>query len=187
VKVKKSRHAARSNGIARRLLTEAGVKLTVKRRDRLAPDMAILARNIALGRVESQPNRRGGDTLPLKGRALMAEPLRFWSLAETARHTRRRKVSAVEVTQVLLASVPAHRLDETPRTSQNVAEVGRFRSPVNLATLPALSVPCGHTKGNPPAGMQLIGRTFEKATLIRIGSEYQQDTDWHSLHPESLQ
>lgn len=83
--------------------------------------------------------------------------------------------------------IPAHRLDETPRTSPNVAEVGRFTSPVNLAGLPALSVPCGHTKGNLPIGMQLIGRAFEEATLIRIGSEYQRETDWHSLHPESFQ
>lgn len=47
MKLKKSRHTARSNEITRRLLAEAGLKLTVKQLDRLAPDMAALARNIA--------------------------------------------------------------------------------------------------------------------------------------------
>lgn len=81
--------------------------------------------------------------------------------------------------------IPAHRLDETPRKSPRVAEVGRFTSPVNLAGLPALSVPCGFTRGNLPIGMQLVGRAFDESTLIGIGNVYQGETDWHTLHPDN--
>ncbi len=50
--------------------------------------------------------------------------------------------------------------------------------PANLAGLPALSMPCGFSKGL-PVGLQLIGKHFDEATLFKVGHAYQQLTDYH--------
>lgn len=49
---------------------------------------------------------------------------------------------------------------------------------VNLAGLPALSMPVGLTNGL-PAGMQLIGRDFDEGRLLAAAHQYQQVSDWH--------
>ena len=54
--------------------------------------------------------------------------------------------------------------------------------PVNIAGLPAVSVPCGFSDGL-PVGMQLIGRHLSEPTLLRIGHAYEQATEWHLQRP----
>lgn len=54
--------------------------------------------------------------------------------------------------------------------------------PINLAGVPGLVVPCGFSEGL-PVGLQLIGRPFDEATLLRVGDAYQRGTDWHTRHP----
>jgi len=53
---------------------------------------------------------------------------------------------------------------------------------VNLAGLPALSVPAGFVDGL-PVGMQIIGDYFTEARLLNIAHRYQQVTDWHQQAP----
>jgi len=53
---------------------------------------------------------------------------------------------------------------------------------VNLAGLPAMSIPCGFA-GGLPAGLQLIGNYFTEARLLDIAHRYQQVTDWHRQCP----
>ena len=50
----------------------------------------------------------------------------------------------------------------------------------SLAGLPAVSVPAGQINGL-PLGLQIIGRPFDESTLLRIGHNLQQITDWHTL------
>lgn len=45
--------------------------------------------------------------------------------------------------------------------------------PVNIAGLPGISVPCGKDEDNMPVGMQLIGRKFEEATILRAAHQYE--------------
>ncbi|HZS33705.1 MAG TPA: amidase [Methylomirabilota bacterium] len=58
----------------------------------------------------------------------------------------------------------------------------RFTYPWNLTGLPALSVPCGFADGL-PVGLQLIGKPFDEATVLRAGHAYQVATAWHERRP----
>ncbi|MEA3401799.1 MAG: Asp-tRNA(Asn)/Glu-tRNA(Gln) amidotransferase subunit GatA [Armatimonadota bacterium] len=55
--------------------------------------------------------------------------------------------------------------------------------PVNLAGIPALSIPCGMADGM-PVGLQIMGRPFEEDVIMRVGDAYQQATGWHTKRPE---
>jgi aspartyl-tRNA(Asn)/glutamyl-tRNA(Gln) amidotransferase subunit A len=58
-----------------------------------------------------------------------------------------------------------------------------FTISVNLAGLPALVLPCGFDAAGLPIGLQVIGRPFDEATVLRIGHAYEQATDWHRRRP----
>jgi len=57
---------------------------------------------------------------------------------------------------------------------------------VNLAGLPALSLPAGFAE-NLPVGMQLIGKYFDEARLLNVAHRYQQATDWHTRVPTGFE
>ncbi len=54
---------------------------------------------------------------------------------------------------------------------------------VNYLGFPAMAVPSGFTTSGLPASMQLIGRPFAEATLIKVADAYQRLTDWHDCMP----
>lgn len=59
-----------------------------------------------------------------------------------------------------------------------------FTAPINLAGVPALSLPCGFTSSERlPVGMQLIGPKWSEASLFKAGYAYQNATNWHSMEP----
>jgi aspartyl-tRNA(Asn)/glutamyl-tRNA(Gln) amidotransferase subunit A len=67
-----------------------------------------------------------------------------------------------------------------------VARMGRFSRltrPFNALGVPALSVPCGAAADGRPLAMQLVGRPFEEATLLRLGDAYERATAWHRRRP----
>ncbi|MDY6936519.1 MAG: Asp-tRNA(Asn)/Glu-tRNA(Gln) amidotransferase subunit GatA [Cyanobacteriota bacterium] len=55
--------------------------------------------------------------------------------------------------------------------------------PVNLAGLPALSVPCGFDDRGLPIGIQLIGNLLQESTLFEVAYAYEQSTSWHQQKP----
>jgi aspartyl-tRNA(Asn)/glutamyl-tRNA(Gln) amidotransferase subunit A len=59
-----------------------------------------------------------------------------------------------------------------------------FTISVNLAGVPALSVPCGFDSGSLPVGLQLIGKHFDETTILRIAFAYEQATEWHERKPQ---
>jgi aspartyl-tRNA(Asn)/glutamyl-tRNA(Gln) amidotransferase subunit A len=52
--------------------------------------------------------------------------------------------------------------------------------PFNLSGLPALALPCGFTGDGLPISLQLVGRPFDEATVLRAGHAYEQATEWHT-------
>src|SRR5215470_4447053 len=56
-------------------------------------------------------------------------------------------------------------------------------APFNFTGLPALAVPCGFSSAGLPISLQLAGRPFEEATVLRAGYAYEQATEWHTRRP----
>lgn len=54
----------------------------------------------------------------------------------------------------------------------------------NLCGLPALSVPCGFTEKNLPAGLQFVARAGDDIAAIQAARTFQLYTDWHKRHPK---
>jgi len=55
---------------------------------------------------------------------------------------------------------------------------------INLAGMPALSLPCGFDQDCMPIGMQVIGKHFDEATILRLAHHYEQTTEWHKKTPK---
>ncbi len=55
--------------------------------------------------------------------------------------------------------------------------------PVNLAGIPAISVPCGFA-GGLPVGLQIIGKALDESTILRVAHAYEQNTDHHKQRPQ---
>jgi aspartyl-tRNA(Asn)/glutamyl-tRNA(Gln) amidotransferase subunit A len=59
----------------------------------------------------------------------------------------------------------------------------RLTRPFNFSGHPACSLPCGFSTGGLPIGMQIVGRPFDEATVLRAADAYQRLSDWHARRP----
>ncbi|VVB96671.1 Amidase [uncultured archaeon] len=57
--------------------------------------------------------------------------------------------------------------------------------PINLAGVPSISVPCGFSH-ELPIGMQVIGKHFDEATILRTAYTFEENTDFHTREPEGF-
>jgi aspartyl-tRNA(Asn)/glutamyl-tRNA(Gln) amidotransferase subunit A len=112
--------------------------------------------------------------------------------AQRARRVLRADVDAAltRVHALLLPTtpIPAPRLDAREVTADGVTEdvrwwLVRCTRPINVTGHPALSVPCGLTAGGLPIGLQLVGRQFDEATLLRIGRAFEAVSPWRDRRP----
>jgi aspartyl-tRNA(Asn)/glutamyl-tRNA(Gln) amidotransferase subunit A len=65
-----------------------------------------------------------------------------------------------------------------------IQRLTRFTRPINYLGLPALAIPAGFSGTGLPIGLQLIGKPFDEAMLLRIGAAFQRVTDFHLKMPE---
>ena len=63
------------------------------------------------------------------------------------------------------------------------AAFARFLCPFNLAGLPATSVLCGFSEEQMPIGMQIAGKPFDEATVLKVADAFDKSTGWHQRHP----
>ena len=59
-----------------------------------------------------------------------------------------------------------------------------FTIPVNLAGLPAISVPCGFSSDELPIGLQIIGKPFDEGKILQTAYTFEQNTDYHLRKPK---
>jgi aspartyl-tRNA(Asn)/glutamyl-tRNA(Gln) amidotransferase subunit A len=114
------------------------------------------------------------------------EALRWRGPALSAHMTATAGVDAVIAP---VAPIPAPTLAESdvgnsPDAESVIQRLTRFTRPINYLGLPALAVPSGFTRSGLPVGMQLIGRSFDEAALLRIGAAFQRATDFHARVPK---
>lgn len=57
-------------------------------------------------------------------------------------------------------------------------------TPVSLAGLPGMSIPCGFSNEGLPIGLQIIGKHFDESTVYRTAHAYEQATDHHKKRPD---
>ena len=69
------------------------------------------------------------------------------------------------------------------RTVGTVGALTQYTRPYNISGTPAISVPCGFSLADMPIGLQLAGRPFDEATVLRAAHAFEQATDWHSRRP----
>jgi aspartyl-tRNA(Asn)/glutamyl-tRNA(Gln) amidotransferase subunit A len=98
-------------------------------------------------------------------------------------------VAEVDAVIAPVSPVPAPTIAESdvgngPDAEAVIQRLTRFTRPINYLGLPSLSIPSGFTRGGLPVGMQLIGRSFDEATLLRIGAAFQRATDFHDRVPK---
>ncbi len=100
------------------------------------------------------------------------------------------RTTIVEQIEEILATHDAILSPTTPRPGEafdDFAKEGRygvpsFTNPGNLTGLPAISVPCGFSSAGLPIGLQIAGRAFDEASILKIARAYEGATSWHEQH-----
>jgi aspartyl-tRNA(Asn)/glutamyl-tRNA(Gln) amidotransferase subunit A len=88
------------------------------------------------------------------------------------------------VAPVAAPTIAESDVGNSPDAEAVIQRLTRFTRPINYLGLPALAIPAGFTRAGLPVGMQLIGRSFDEAMLLRIGAAFQRATDFHDRVPK---
>ena len=92
----------------------------------------------------------------------------------------------VDVVAMPTSPTPAFRLGEKTDDPLQMYLTDIFTVSANLAGMPAISMPCGLTSGRLPVGLQLTGRMFDEATLLRAADAYERLTTWAAEQPAGI-
>lgn len=90
---------------------------------------------------------------------------------------------AVDLIVTPVTPTPAFKLGEKIDDPLQMYLSDIYTISVNLAGVPAISLPCGFSKAGLPIGLQIIGRPFEEETVIRAAHAYEQITNWRAKRP----
>ncbi len=98
-------------------------------------------------------------------------------------------VSGVDAVIAPVAPMAAPTIAESdvgnsPGAEAVIQRLTRFTRPINYLGLPSLAIPAGFTGRGLPVGLQLVGRSFDEAMLLRIGAAFQRATDFHDRVPK---
>ena len=94
-------------------------------------------------------------------------------------------LEAVDAVLMPTSPVPAFTLGERVDDPLQMYLLDVFTVSANLTGLPAISVPAGFTDGRLPVGLQLVGRAFDEAGLLRIADGYERLTEWWKEAPSA--
>jgi aspartyl-tRNA(Asn)/glutamyl-tRNA(Gln) amidotransferase subunit A len=121
-------------------------------------------------------------------------PANLYHRAQRARGLlRRQMMAALEEVDVLLSpsmATPPPKIGDDITSYRSKADViarmfgaRSYSTPYSLAALPAVSIPCGFTAENLPIGLQIGGKPFDEATVLRVAAAYEASIDWHTRRP----
>lgn len=134
-------------------------------------------------RLSADPGMFAPDVRTRLERGADVSGPRYGGARQKQRIWRRRVLETLAGRDLLLApacGIPAPRIDESDPLETTAALTPSI-SPWVLARTPVMALPCGFDDGL-PVGMQLIGRPFAEATVLKAAHAYQQVTDWHLRH-----
>jgi len=80
---------------------------------------------------------------------------------------------------------PAFKIGERIEDPLSLYMADVFTVPINLAGVPAISIPCGFAEGL-PIGLQIIGRHFDEASVLRAARAYEEATPYHETVPKEV-
>ena len=99
------------------------------------------------------------------------------------------QLQEVDVLVLPTSPIVAPKIPDAPGIKSQEEAHGRmsgvrsWTGPFNLANVPAISIPCGFTSENLPIALQIVGRPFEEATVMKVAHAYEQNTTWHTRRP----
>jgi aspartyl-tRNA(Asn)/glutamyl-tRNA(Gln) amidotransferase subunit A len=104
----------------------------------------------------------------------------------------RRRLMLVEATNAAMRGLDAILLPTAPDPAPRLADLApyfgnqrpTYMRPFNLTGQPALSVCNGFDKAGLPLSLQIVGRSFDEATVLRIGHAYERATPWRERRPQ---
>jgi aspartyl-tRNA(Asn)/glutamyl-tRNA(Gln) amidotransferase subunit A len=104
----------------------------------------------------------------------------------------RRKIASefdnIDVLVTPATPIPAPNLDELKQNLDLLRPrellLLRNTRPFNVWGLPAISLLCGFTEKGLPIGLQVAGRHWDEATVLRVAQAYEAATNWHLSHPK---
>ena len=109
-----------------------------------------------------------------------------WRGAALAAHIA--ATSGVDAVIAPVSPIPAPTVAESdvgagPGAEAVIQRLTRFTRPINYLGLPSLAFPTGFSASGLPIAMQLIGRSFDEATVLTTGAAFQRATDFHAKVP----
>lgn len=93
----------------------------------------------------------------------------------------------VDVIVTPTTPTPAFKIGEKASDPLQMYLSDIFTISVNLAGVPAISIPCGFSSQGLPIGLQIIGRHFDEEKILQVAHAYEQSTEWHKRRPPLFQ
>ena len=84
------------------------------------------------------------------------------------------------------AGIPAPKIESDPVITSKEMALGTgylLSRPSNIASAPAISVPCGLSSEGLPIGLQIMGSPGDEETVLKVAHAYEQITHWHTMRP----
>ena len=78
---------------------------------------------------------------------------------------------------------PAFKIGERTQDPLKMYLSDIYTISVNLAGIPAISIPCGFTRNGLPVGLQIMAKPFNEEMLFRVAHAFEQNTEWHKIKP----
>lgn len=89
--------------------------------------------------------------------------------------------TALVTPTIPFAAIPVSEVDESRTPMASFVRAG------NYLTACGLSLPAGLTPEGLPLGIQLLGKAFDEASILKVGVAFQRETDWHRARPDLVE